>query len=1046
MKKNYLNLFQTQLLLLIVFVFFSLNSQAQVTEIYTNYLGYWKSTSTNINSIQPENSHAVLAFTASGTTYSTGVNDVILNNQNISYSAQNFRALPILTLPTSGGGSYWLGFGQLYDGIDNGADTSSSNPFNANPTGSELANYLTTGPQGLDLGTYLTNIPNGTSNRFELSSAGLDISNVGDGVPDIFVSQIAQPGGADQLRFVNSSGATVGNSVSLSLNSAPTVGKWRTDLYLFNSQPSNQINFEKTMRFATLELSQFGINASNISNAIALIYTPGGSSDPAFIAYNEPSIPVASRINITSQPTTSNCDGTMPSNFTIQVTDNFGNSVAQSGFNVTASIKTGPGELLGTLTQTTNVNGEATFTNLAFEVGGDHTIAFNSSSLNEEISATILDATGCGDAEWTGAIDNDWNDVGNWNIAEVPNANYNVTIPNTVSNYPVLDINTGADNLILEAGASIDLNGYLFTIQGTITAGNNAFIDGSEPNSELSFSGQSAQTIPSGFINGDLANLTIANNNGVTVNTSIEITEILNVEAGQLSTNGNITLKCDFTGNTAQLDQVTGSISGDITTEQCFPARRAYRFVTSSVTSSTSIRENWQENASSYTDNPQPGYGTHITGVGENADGTNGFDFTPSGLPSMYELDNTNQSWFTTSNTNSSTLIAGKPYRLMIRGDRSIDVTNNETSATNTKLRNTGSVTIGATNFSNGFSATQGDFNFFGNPYHAIVDMSEVLVNTSSSNVNKLYYYIWDPTQGTRGAYSTIDVLTNSGTIGAGNKFLQPMQAGFFLTANEGTIPTLTFLEENKAVNKPSTSVFRNANSAEKSLHLKMYTEEAYNNNQNASDGLKIKFETSADNAYTYKDAPKMFNLDENIARDINGSLSSIEKRSLPLTTESLLLFTSNYKTTNYTFTVDLNGLEDYDIYIKDNFTGSLTLLSNTDNAYSFAVDFENSSSLSTANDRFELVFEISSLGNEDFSKNEFTIYPNPTTGYLNIQNNSDSQIKKVSIYNLLGKEVYTAKSSEINTLNIQQLQAGVYLIKATTEAGNTITKKIIKN
>ena len=149
----------------------------------------------------------------------------------------------------------------------------------------------------------------------------------------------------------------------------------------------------------------------------------------------------------------------MPASFTIQITDNSGFNVAQAGFNITANIKTGPGELFGTLTQTTDASGQATFNDLFFEVGGDHTIAFNSSSLDEEVSLIIQDATGCGDAQWTGAVDNDWNDAGNWDIAEVPNANYNVTIPNTVSNYPVLDVNTGADNLIMEDGANIELNG-----------------------------------------------------------------------------------------------------------------------------------------------------------------------------------------------------------------------------------------------------------------------------------------------------------------------------------------------------------------------------------------------------------------------------------------------------------------------------------------------------------------------------------------------------------------------------------------------------------
>ena len=1047
--KNKYALHKWQIITALIFAIFSVETYAQqVTGIYTDYLGYWHSTNTNQNPVQPENSHNALGFTYGGITYSTGVNDIILDNHSVTYSAQDFRALPILSLPTSGGGSYWLGFGQLYDGIDNGADTSSSSPFQANPSASELASYLTDGPHGLNLGTYFTNIPNGTNNRFELSTAGLDLTNIGDGVPDIFVSQIAQPGSTDQLRFVDASGTTVGNSVSLSLGSAPSLGTWRTDLYQFNSQPSSQINNVKTIRFAAIELSQFGINASNVTDAVALIYVPGGSSDPAFIAYNEPSIPVASNFAITAQPTTSNCDGSMPSSFTIQITDDNGNAVAQSGFEITASIYNGPGELLGTLTKTSDSSGQVIFDDLVFEVGGDHTIAFNSSSLKEKVSATIADATGCGDATWTGNIDSDWNDVGNWNIAEIPNANYNVTIPTGLTNYPVLDINTGADNLILGDGATINLNGYLFSIQGTITLGTGASIDGSSTNSEINFSGQNPQSIPAGFFNGNIANLTIENTNGVTNNTSIVITEILNIKSGQFNTGNDVTLTCDFTGNTAQIDEVGGSISGNITTEQCFPAKRAFRFIASSVTTtSTYIRDNWQEGVNNLSNtvaanqNPNPGYGTHITG---STTGANGFDATTSGNPSLFELDNVNQTWFTTTNTNSTTLTAGYPYRIMIRGDRSIDVLDNDTSPTNTRLRNTGTVATGNVNFSSGFSSTEGHFNFFGNPYHAIVDMTQVLENAGSTNVNTLYYYIWDPTQGTQGAYVTIDLQTNTSTMGDADKFLQPMQAAFFLTGDKNTTPVLSFLESNKNVDQVGNSVF-STNTANKSLEIKLFTADAFTNQENPSDALKIKFAANADNSFNYKDAPKMYNLDESMARDINGNLASIENRAFPTDQESLPLFMYNYQTTDYVFEFDLKNLDEYEIFVKDNFNNTLTQISASNPIYNFQVDIANQSSLSTEQNRFELVFTDTTLSNQVVNENNITVYPNPTNDRLFITTANTTKLASISIYNLLGKQVQANLNLEQNSIDMSHLSAGVYLLELTTTTGNTITKKIIK-
>ncbi|WP_159432719.1 T9SS type A sorting domain-containing protein [Mesonia phycicola] len=1044
MKKKYTSYSIMKFLALFVFLLISFNNQAQVTEIYTDYLGYWKSTSSANNSILPEDSHAVLAFTANGTTYSTGVNDTKLTSKGVSYTSANFRALPVLELPTTGGGSYYIGFGQLTDGIDNGTSTSSL-PFTANPTGAELASYLTAGPNGLDLGTYFTNIPSTSTIRFELSSAGLDMIDVGDGIPDILVSQIAQVSTTkDELRFVDSGGNTVGNRVDVTLSAAPTLGTWQTDLFNFNGSPG-QVNNNKTIKFASIELSEFGITASNITDAVALIYTPSGSTDPAFIAYNEPSIPVASNFNIVSQPTTSNCDGTLPSSFTIQVTDDAGNAVAQAGFNITANIKTGPGQLLGTLTRTTDASGQAVFDDLSFEVGGDHTIAFNSSSLKEVISATIADATSCGDATWNGSVDNDWNDANNWDIAEVPNANYNVTIPSGLTNYPILDINTGADNLILGDNTSIELNGHLFTIQGTITTGVNSYIDGSAANSELYMSGQAQQTIPSGFIDGDLANFTIENNNGVVVNTEMKITEILTVITGQLTTNGNITLTCDFTGNTAQIGEVTGSISGDITAEQCFPANRAYRFVSSSITTTTSIRANWQEDAATYDDaTVLHNYGTHITGVGSNADGYNGFDYNPSGNPSMFTLNNSTQSWEAAANTTSN-LTAGAPYRLIIRGDRFIDITDNDTPPTDTRLRATGTAATGSVTFNSGFNFTEGSFNFFGNPYHAIVDMEQVINSAAASNINPLYYYIWDPNSGTRGAYSTIEILTNTGTVGDGNNFLQPMQSAFFLTSNLGTTPSITFEESFKTVEQESTDIFRTANNEQKYLQLNIFQEELYYSSSNSSDGLKIKFQETGDNAYTYKDAPKLYNLDENIARDVNGNLVSIEVRNIPTDNETLQLFTDNYVTTNYIFKAELQGLDDYTVYLKDNYTNKSTVLSNG-SIYSFRVDESISETLKT--NRFIITFNKSTLGDDTYVSNEVQVYPNPTQEILNISTEDiDINGGTINIYDTMGRKVMNKTINENfnNQLNISTLPTGIYLFNLQTTNGSIFTQKIVK-
>lgn len=72
-----------------------------------------------------------------------------------------------------------------------------------------------------------------------------------------------------------------------------------------------------------------------------------------------------------------------------------------------------------------------------------------------------------------------------------------------------------------------------------------------------------------------------------------------------------------------------------------------------------------------------------------------------------------------------------------------------------------------------------------------------------------------------------------------------------------------------------------------------------------------------------------------------------------------------------------------------------------------------------------------------------FSMYPNPANDLVTID--AKSNIDSVSVYNLLGQEVMisTPKSAQA-TLDISNLNAGVYLVKTTTQ-GKTATSRLIK-
>ena len=77
------------------------------------------------------------------------------------------------------------------------------------------------------------------------------------------------------------------------------------------------------------------------------------------------------------------------------------------------------------------------------------------------------------------------------------------------------------------------------------------------------------------------------------------------------------------------------------------------------------------------------------------------------------------------------------------------------------------------------------------------------------------------------------------------------------------------------------------------------------------------------------------------------------------------------------------------------------------------------------------------SLGLDSVSNESFKLYPNPVEDYLYIQS-SDTTIKNIDIYNILGKKIYSTSSE--NRLDMSSYSAGIYFIKV-----NNSTFKIFK-
>lgn len=79
-------------------------------------------------------------------------------------------------------------------------------------------------------------------------------------------------------------------------------------------------------------------------------------------------------------------------------------------------------------------------------------------------------------------------------------------------------------------------------------------------------------------------------------------------------------------------------------------------------------------------------------------------------------------------------------------------------------------------------------------------------------------------------------------------------------------------------------------------------------------------------------------------------------------------------------------------------------------------------------------------LGIDDFDKTNFKLYPNPTTGILNLQ--TDLEVQDIQIYNQLGQFIASQKTTQVDLSNVS---SGMYIIQINFKNGQTSKQKVVK-
>ena len=601
-------------------------------------------------------------------------------------------------------------------------------------------------------------------------------------------------------------------------------------------------------------------------------------------------------------------------------------------------------------------------------------VVTNALGCKDSTSVNITNTIPPNISTWLG-INTNWNDASNW-CGGIPTSSKNVLIPSTVTNYPVINANTNAIclDMTVNSGATLTINN-----SGILTAIGNFNNNGSlNNNGKIVLSGIANQTFPGPGLITAMDTLQINNTSGVTLNKSITIQKELKPTAGIISLgNFDITLKSDATA-TASVSAIGNNAgftygSGRFVVERYVPTGtgagqhgKSWQFIAAPVQGAQTIKEAWQENALFPNQNPNPGYGTQITGEFTNAISL-GFDVRTN-APSMKVYDTATNSFIGVLNTISYPIQNNKGYMIFIRGNR------NDTSFTQasepTTLRERGTIYARGNDAPPVIAVPAGGYQSIGNPYPSTIDFSNntgVVFNRGTAIDNA--FYVWDPTLSgsyNLGGYQTISATNNWVPVPGGttsypaavsNPKIQSGQA-FFMHAT-GSGGTVTFNEAAKI--SGSNLVTRNTASANSTASSTQFFEsKLYNFNNGVlklADGNLLAFSSDYANDIDANDATKLNNTSENFGLSRRNKILAIEARQ-PLTINDTIYYSSaNLKIGNYRINFLPTNLSSAGLvpYLIDNFLQTSSLLSLNDTTH---YDFSVSSNIASAsNSRFIIVF-----------------------------------------------------------------------------------------
>ena len=443
----------------------------------------------------------------------------------------------------------------------------------------------------------------------------------------------------------------------------------------------------------------------------------------------------------------------------------------------------------------------------------------------------------------------------------------------TADNFSIMLSDAIINNILrLNAGKIFNLSNFHLVNSGSISG--SGLLSGSA-NAALTLNGNNStiqfdQSIDA--VSNALKILTV-NNTGTPLQNKLYLYDAVLPNSGSITLNDELVLRSN-SSRTARVG-VTGSSfiygsNGKFVIERYVPGNRAWRLLTAPVTSANNLKisDAWQDvkprvSNINIIDNPEPGYGTHVT---FGLPSTNGYDQGVNGNPSIRYLNSTGWNGVPTATNDGSVansgIITDQPgYMLFVRGDRGTLLSQATGAITSpTVLRPKGKINTGIINQPLGaaFVNAGSTFRVVGNPYPSAVNFHEIVSNAANSTASFAdAFYLWDPNiTGNNGVGGFVGMAYNdAASIAAGKPVYDrsvassinnsgDIQSGAAFVIDYAGGATVMRMEENNKSIESNNTFFRPVRQLQTNLF-------AVNTNSSLSvnDGVLVSFDENNDAA-----------------------------------------------------------------------------------------------------------------------------------------------------------------------------------------------------